>query len=93
MLRDYPLVRIEREWLEFIDGLHKKGDLWRELVVTAIGKAIGEDVWQNVNGFVNEECQKYWLLTEIIVADRENHRPGLIRLSKEARNGKERKNR
>lgn len=80
---DYPLVKIEREWLEAVEGLYQYDvSRYQDLLLAAIGKAAGEDSYYPVKGFSDAVCQQYWNMTDITIADRETKTPGRIRLKK-----------
>lgn len=83
MNHDYPLVRVEKEWLEAVEELNDfNPDLYRLFLSTAIRRAAGENESSPLNEFFDEVLGRYWAMTGITVADKKTHRPGLIELLK-----------
>jgi len=84
MIPYFPLVRVEKEWLEAIEELNAHDpELYRELLTKAIRKAAGENVPLSVDGFSDKVCQRFWDMTEITVADKVSKTPGYIRPKRE----------
>ena len=80
---DFPLVRVEKEWLELLEELNAHNpELYRNLLTTAIRKAAGQEEYLSVNRFSDELSQHYWDMTEITIADKEKRAPGYIRPKK-----------
>ena len=83
MNHDYPLVRVEKEWLEAVEPLNEFNPaLYRIFLNTAIRRAAGKNDSSPLNVFFDEVLGRYWAMTGITVADKSIHRPGLIHLLK-----------
>ena len=78
---DYPLVFVEREWLEAIEELHSYDtNRYQDLIGAAIGKAAGKEAFLSINDFDDNVTQQYWSRTIITPAliNGDNVKPGRI---------------
>ena len=82
--RKKPLVRIQKQWLDFIEPLNTDNESkYCELLATALNKAGGFPQGREIRGFSDSVLQSYWERTRIVEAVKEDERivrPGFIGL-------------
>ncbi len=89
-MNNNPAIIVERQWFDAVEPLKQINESsFRDLIACALGKASGDPLFIGISSHSDLDCQHYWEMTEIVIRDISNGRPGIIRLTKEARNENE----